>query len=171
VRLDNDVDPEDPHDWSDWVLRSFSRRHRNFVAPTTQLLHDLKDRLQRRLAFTVSYYEHGPCTWSLRGSGPQCQWDTVQNAGVVEWIGPASGLPRTYKAREQSVKTFLETYTSYCNGEVYAFSVEDEYGDVVDSCGGFYSPSDLVRQVKVVVGDKHFAVQGQAAFLWPDGRS
>ena len=32
----------------------------------------------------------------------------------------------------------VETFNQYLNNDVYGFTIEDEDGNVIDSCGGFY---------------------------------
>jgi hypothetical protein len=36
----------------------------------------------------------------------------------------------------------VETYSQWANGETYCWVIEDADGDVIDSCGGYYSEDD-----------------------------
>ena len=40
------------------------------------------------------------------------------------------------------LKGEVETYSQYLNGEVYCYFIKDDSGDIVDSCGGFYSEEE-----------------------------
>lgn len=41
----------------------------------------------------------------------------------------------------------VDTYSAWANGDVYAFTIEDENGNVEDSCGGFYSIEEMVDHI------------------------
>ena len=51
----------------------------------------------------------------------------------------------TKKVRDkvlQRLRSDVEVYSDWANGNVYAFLIEDEHGDVVDSCHGFIGDVD-----------------------------
>jgi hypothetical protein len=129
VGLHHDQFPENPTEYSDWRVVSLCRRHTSFGE-----IED-NDELQRQVnegtAFLLSYFEHGLCRWSLSGEGPQCPWDSVHFAGVLYWEGEE-------KPTEEQARSFIETYTEWCNGSVYGYTIEDEEGEIDDSCFGFY---------------------------------
>jgi hypothetical protein len=41
------------------------------------------------------------------------------------------------------IKSELETYTKWANGEVYGFTLYDDKGELEDSCYGFYDIDDI----------------------------
>lgn len=184
LTLYNDGDgAESPCDWNDkgFQLHSFSNRHKSFTHPR-EFWPDGKPSigLRRKLdcgtAFVLDYFEHSGCVWSLHGSGPRCQWDTADRAGILIWNGKAKDLGRTVEERRAAAKSFLETYTCWCNGEIYGFSVDERvkldcgHEEVrhVDSCGGYYGTDmeymfQLIRDA--VNGDSEVEVKGEAKWL------
>lgn len=135
-----------------WQIYSFSTRHNRFKNPeelideeTGELKEEIKAKLESGLAFFLSYYEHGLCRWSLAGTGPQCQWDTVQRAGIAIWEEDESNLgPTEYVEREKDCKIALDEYTEWCNGNCYFYKITTKKGKVIDSCGGIIG--DYIEQ-------------------------
>lgn len=39
---------------------------------------------------------------------------------------------------QNALSSEIEVYNSWCSGDVYGYSIEDEHGDDVDSCGGYF---------------------------------
>ena len=172
----------------EWELTSFNRRHYNFVDPSTLGIRTiswckepkvynigLRRQLKAGTAFWCSYYEHGQSLWFLPGtySPPDMQWDGAIYAGVLRYCGDLKNLPKEYGLRRNYAEQYLEFYTKLVNGEVYGYVLEDEDGQVVDSCGGFIGTAcvsgmeEAVRQV-LEPGDIIDSVAGDAAFLFDD---
>jgi hypothetical protein len=144
---------ENPLDWNEWELHSFNRRHINFKSPenyglsinnygeveTTQI--GLRRKLDTGTAYVLSYYEHGQCSWFLKGHGlpgSDCQWDGTRVAGLLIWKGKAKDCGKDRKEREKHAISITQTYTDWCNGNVYGFRIFDDEDNEVDSCWGFY---------------------------------
>lgn len=149
-----DVGPhENPLDWSDWEMHSFSRRHSNFRSPdkfglipvsaskagTSRI--GLRRKLDTGTAFVLSYYEHGLCSWFLQGHGEpgtECRWDGALVAGIMIWNGKAKDCGKNFEERQKHAISVTQTYTDWCNGDVYGFKIFDDEDNEVDSCWGFY---------------------------------
>jgi hypothetical protein len=157
-------------------IRSLSTKHVNNISieEIEQLIEHTTDGKEQ--VIPLSYFEHGQCKWGVKGtmsSMPDFNWDGVNFAGV--WIpddeciksvdiwekeAKEKGDPinRNQKFKEMAEQA-CETYTSYCNGEVYGYQIElyrlqfseddpvslleyDDYNpnDMLweDSCWGFY---------------------------------
>lgn len=158
-----DSDLENPAEMEGaWTPYSFSRRHANFRSckdlgfVTNGVLYrannpGLRKKLEVGLAFVLGYYEHGNCVWFLHDDPPtgvEFEWDGVQVAGLLIWEHPAKKMGfKTYEDRRKDAKTFLETYTSWCNGEGYFYCVEDMKGELIDSCGGFYDMDYMLEEI------------------------
>jgi len=179
VNLWHDDMPEDPNEMDGWSAYSFSRRHGNYKNPEDISDEDedgngvpdaeLQKKLDAGLAFFLDYYEHGQCSWSLAGEGPQCQFDTTRMAGLIVWEQDEGDIgATTVEDRRKDAKAFIERFTLWCNGEVYGYTVEavtkchacgaDEEGCVdfdLPSCGGFYSDDldYMVETIKESIGD------------------
>lgn len=158
VRIEYDDSPEDPCKWDVFRVHSFNRRHNSFTDPDDLGLRSLgfRRKLECHTAFMLDYFEHGDGQWSLHGEGMQCQWDTARFAGVLVIENPKDISP---DRRVEAARGFLETYTNWCNGHVFGYSIETEDGDDVDSCWGFYSQEDVVDAINEAIGDKDVVVE------------
>ena len=67
-----------------------------------------------------------------------------------------------------------EVYSEWCKGNVYGYSVEDEKGEIIDSCWGFYDVGekgktgvdDMAEQVRAAVnGDPDVTFEGDCVWL------
>jgi len=164
LRVEYDHDTECPSDWGRWKLVSFSKRHASFSGPAAYIAGlnqfgepipaniGIRRRLQAGTAFVLSYFEHGQCVWSLMGEGPQCRWDGVPVAGILLWDG---GTPPPAEHREADARQFLRTYTAWANGECYWYALEDDQGETIDSCGGFFGLEDALRIARAALPVGH----------------
>lgn len=153
---DDSGDHESPLEYADWRVASFSQRHVSYQHPddfdlTVDDFGDVSSTnvgLRRKLAcgtaFVLSYHEHGSCVWSLKGTGPQCRWDTAQIAGLLLYEGDPRLLPKGVEARAAQAASLLETYTAWCNGWLWGWRIVDDDDDdeVVDACWGYYSEAE-----------------------------
>ena len=90
--------------------------------------------------YPVYRYEHGNVAYR-RGTAngfdiANCGFYFVTESGMNAVGIEASNIPSFIDGE-------LETYTKWCNGEVYAFTLYDEQGNVEESCGGFYDINDI----------------------------
>lgn len=99
----------------------------------------------------IHAYEHGGITIS-HGSF-SCQWDS----GQLGWhYVTKEALESEWGGDEEKAKKYLEAelevYDNYLQGDVWGFTIEDEEGDDVDSCWGFYG--DSLEDMKYHVEDR-----------------
>jgi hypothetical protein len=151
-----------------WKLYSFSRRHDHYGSPDrfgltgewdetgsvefekdderqlTEQAKAFKAKLDKGLAFFLSYYEHGQCSWELNHT-PQrkrgAEFDRVSVAGLLVWEEGEDNLgAKTVDERAKDAEQFLETFTAWCNGECYEYCAKDEDGEELEDvmCSGFY---------------------------------
>jgi len=154
LTVQHDPDTDCPCEDGDgrWQIYSFSTRHNRFKHPdeliddeTGEIKAEIKAKLESGLAFFLSYYEHGLCRWSLAGTGPQCQWDTVSKAGIAIWEEDEDNIgAKTYVDREKDCKIALEEYTEWTNGNCYYYKITTKKGKVIDSCGSIIG--DYIEQ-------------------------
>jgi len=88
----------------------------------------------------VYRYEHGGVSYK-RGSAGGFDYS---NCGF--YIVTAQSISGETLTEEDIVKRIdeeLAEYTQWANGEVYAFTLYDEKGEVEESCGGFYDIEDI----------------------------
>ena len=91
-------------------------------------------------------YDHSGITISTEPFG--CRWDSGQIGFVyitqenIDSYGLVIGGEETWNDYLQRLslrlKNEVKIYDDYICGNVYYYQIEDENGEVVDSCGGFY---------------------------------
>lgn len=97
-------------------------------------------------------YDHSGITMSTKDFGDR--WDS----GQVGWIYVSKkdarrefGWKRITEKRRKEIEEILraevEEYDQYLRGEVYGYVLEDESGERIESCWGFYGPNarDMIR--------------------------
>lgn len=172
ISINNDECTNPAECGASWRPVSYSHRHRNFTHPDKLfkvvrengwlVFHPLDIGLRRRLevglAFHLSYYEHGLCSWFRKGNGgpgTDCRFDGVTHAGLLVFEhGPAAMGAKTYDERAADADKFLQCYTDWCNGHGLSINVRTSEGDQVDGCcGGYYG-----SEYKTVIADTVSAV-------------
>ena len=162
VRIDNDSDCSDPSkECNRWRIYSFHSNHLNHTDPSEFLTESGKfkfqiaRKLQIGLAFPLSYYEHGLGLWSVGGTGPQCNFDTTQFAGMAVWEEPASEMgAKTIEDRQKDLAGELEDYTNWHNGNCYYIDITDnETGEDVERLGGMVGEDQAIDTLKEMLPD------------------
>jgi hypothetical protein len=179
IKVWHDDMPDDPTEGDEWKMYSFSRRHSNYADPDTLGFDEdghpekeLQAKIDKGLAFPLSYFEHGNCVWSLQDTGPQCRFDSVSLAGLLVWEGDDDvHADENVEDRTTFAKAFIEQFTNWCNGEVYGYTVEafkvcecckqdvelseEEANLDLPSCGGYYADDidGMVIDMKTNIGD------------------
>ena len=99
-------------------------------------------------------YDHSGISMRTFSHGQHAGWD----GGYVGFIYATKAdilkeysVKRITKAIKTKVEKILtsevETYSQYLEGDVYFYNVEDENGEVVESCGGFYGMKYAIEEV------------------------
>lgn len=139
--LEHDGDAQNPCDDGNFTVYSLGRNHLNSIG--LERANELLEEHGKR-AFRLSYFEHGSCVWSLQGQGPQCEFDSVSFAGVLVIEGDDDFDFESY------AKSALEEYTSWCNGDVYGYTIKaykllrDSDGDAISSASHYESKEAFV---------------------------
>jgi hypothetical protein len=119
---------------------------------------DQKIKNDEYICLPVFAYIHGNVTLSTKPFS--CQWDSGQS-GIIyvskEKIRKEFGVKRvSLKLMETVIKQLqgeVNTYSRYLNGDVYGYVVEDDQGEEVDSCWGFFEePTQIAEQVERELG-------------------
>jgi len=169
IGIHHDPDCENPlEEWDgQWALYSFHRDHSSTGSDLDKWVEDdkptiaLRKKLSVGLAFVLDYYEHGGFMWSLAGSGPQCQFDTANGAGILVWENKPSDMgAKDFLSRRKDAQSALDTYNAWGNGQCYGFSIETDEGEHLDSCFGHIGPDmeymfDEIRAIVKGYMDKH----------------
>lgn len=155
-RIEQDEDAQSPQDFGDDGLflvadhRDFfvppSKDERNFDVQT--VIDDHKD---THHVFLLEAYIHSGVRLALAGEGnfPDRQWD-VSLLGAVfasksEW--------RTRAKARKAAEQHIETWNQYLSGDVWGVIIEDEEGNHLDSCWGFYGHDYAKEEAARMVAD------------------
>lgn len=168
INLHYDEAPhEGPRDWDN--LGTMTCFHRNYLLGDKHemSIDELEEIVQRDDVFALPLYlyDHSGIGMSTSNHGYpfNCPWDAGQ-VGYI-WVEKETVLKEwsrkrmSEKLENQAYKTLrgeVEVYHQHISGQVYGYVIEDENGDHVDSCWGFYGdPEDyMLREAKGMVDHK-----------------
>lgn len=155
IKIHQDTDAEPPS--QDDEVFMVTTKNRYFVLGKEGFsLDDIRDgeHKEKYHVFPVYAYIHSGVALSLgRGGQFSDPWDSGQigyclvskesfgtEPQVISW----GTIPTAYDA----AKGYLEAWNQYLSGQVYGYEVEDEDGNDVDSCWGFYGYDYAVKEAK-----------------------
>ena len=110
---------------------------------------------QHKFAVEIDKYEHSGISYSVKSEGINCRWDTSSTWAV--WFPDKCAMDeimrfKTLKAqKKRAVELAREACTlfnQWVNGDVWGFRIEDEQGNEIDSCWGFYGIESAREEVK-----------------------
>lgn len=185
------INPADPKEYEDqWRVYSFSTKHSNFKHPIKEFglgpdgsCSDpvLREKLDSGLAFLLSYFEHGACSWFLYQQWPcgteiDKRWDGVELAGLAVWDSDEDHLgAKSYEDRAKDLAELLKAYTCWCNGECYGYSLDELDGSEeetleIESCFGYFGVEQDLKDMfdairEAAEGYDIVKVTGPAAWL------
>ena len=112
----------------------------------------VSEELDRRFIWLPVYcYEHSGLSVSTKRDYPyNDRWDSglfgiiaVEKAGLRKAYGWGAITKKRREEILRSLEEEIEIFDSYCKGEVYGFVVEDEEGEHIDSCYGYYGDEGM----------------------------
>ena len=149
VKVVQDEYPQDPREWDN--LGTMVCFHRNYILGDK---HNFSIEKTKEIAKDKNYlslplflYDHSGIT--MNTTGFSCPWDSGQ-VGIIfvskEMVLKEYNAKRITKKLREKVYDLLraevETYDQYLTDDVYGFRVEDENGEIIESCWGFYGESE-----------------------------
>ena len=145
IRIEAEEYPESPCDmWEE--LGTMVCCHRNYNLGHEQADVDTINELAQNkgnIVLPLYLMDHSGLSMNTGGFG--CPWDSGQ-VGIIyvskeqvrkEW-GVKRISPKLHKQIVACLEGQVETYDDYLTGNVWGYTVEDEDGEVLDSCAGFY---------------------------------
>lgn len=192
-----DEDNESPRKW-DNISKLCIREHRRYDFPNElkinfddlnsyddyevddnyQIIETVGQHEQKKLEgyhmFWLDCYEHSGISFSLSGTGMQCQFDTSRKCGLIaipkhfEWDngpGYSGSVDYTEAEAEEMAKADIEIYNQYMNGEVYGFRLMQSFEPIIwsdsdgrqheykaddeclDSCYGIYDQKEIAEHL------------------------
>ena len=145
VKIYQDEDAQNPRtEWDNFGKMVCARRRYNLG--DEQMSPDEIEEITLRsdvLYLNLYLYEHSGITMSTTGFS--CPWDSGQ-VGIIyvdrDMVFKEFGTRRFTKKLKYKVSQLLrhevKAYDQYLTGDVYGYVVEDEDGENLDSCWGFY---------------------------------
>ena len=95
------------------------------------------------VALPIYLYDHSGLTLSTAPF--RCPWDSGQvgfaymtEKDILDNFMEKRLTRDLEKRAEDLIRGEVEEYSSYLEGDVWCYDIKDEYGNVVDSCCGFY---------------------------------
>lgn len=160
IRIDHDQDCGSPREYDNLgtIATWHSRYKLGDVQPGITPAEYLKTLPTGSIVLPVFMYEHSGIALSC---GPfACPWDSGQ-LGVIS-ITPEK-IRREYSVRHilkklriqvtASLRSEVEEYSKFVNGECYSFAIEDPDGETIDSCCGFIGWEYVQQEARSVVND------------------
>lgn len=155
-RIKQDTDAGNPrHECDNFGHCAFHHRRYNLGDKGQPEMEEMKRLLASGdiIALPVYMYDHSGLT--VRTYPFSCRWDS----GLLGWIYVTKsevrkeyGVKRISKQLAEKVKRILkgeiETLDQYLTGDVWGYIIEDENGEHVDSCWGFYGREYCEQEAK-----------------------
>ena len=145
LRIEQDQDAQSPAEWQDNGLFLVAG-HRDFWVAVPGMEKDwrgydsmrelIPDKEAEYHVFMVEAYIHGGIRLALANQGnfPDRRWD-------VSLCGAIFAAKSEWPLQESALKaagSLIEEWNQYLSGDVWGCIVEDDNGNHVDSCWGFY---------------------------------
>lgn len=143
LKVERDPDPQSPEEWGNTDLflvgrhRSFTVRSIDGVAALDASAFDGKG---SHFAIPLYAYIHSGTHLFLRkgdadtAAGSHAGWDTCEVGTVLvsrtEWPEAEDALA--------AAQSLVAEWNTYLSGDVWGYAIEDEDGNVEDSCWGYY---------------------------------
>lgn len=152
IRIEPDLDPMNPRKEWDNLGTMLCRHPRYELGDEQGSVDEIRDILEGRredvaVALPLYLYDHSGITIST--SPFSCRWDSGM-VGVI-YITKEKAfkeydqkkLTRAFKERLAGyLESEVKAYDQYLTGQVYGYIVEDEEGNRIESCWGFFGETD-----------------------------
>jgi hypothetical protein len=162
IRIEYDEDRESPREWSNvGTMVCFHKRYNLGdgdcgLDPTDfEDFDDLYGFLERRhdaaVILPLYIYDHGGIT--MRTSPFNCRWDSGQVGFIYashDTIRKEYGDgPDSLERAEKCLRGEVEVYDTYLRGDVYGYVAEDQNGDEIASCWGYYGDDGVKEAIEL----------------------
>lgn len=166
IGIDYDPSPESPREWDDLsTIYSNSRRYDFDGHSIEELIEDVGgnvydnvipwDLIAKKYYYRkVWMYDHSGVTVRTGESNPWGSGWTAWDSGlagviVVDKKQAKKEWPKDTKQRaEKWLDGEIQNLDTYVRGEIYGYVIENEDGEEVDSCWGFYDKDEAINDAK-----------------------
>jgi hypothetical protein len=133
---------------------------------------EIEELLNSSIHIPVYLYDHGGIT--INTTGFSCPWDSgLFGYYIVDKndVRKEEGVKRISKKIKEQYKSILKNeiqdWDDYCTGNVFGYSVIDNDGNYLESCGGYYGNSGKEQAIEEA---KSF-IDYRTSFSFNDNRS
>lgn len=122
-----------------FIDRTVHNKH--YGADITNYIPDVENHEE----YVHDQFGHGATIVPLYMSLPNGELTTAkgQFSRFIGYVGSYYGMGH--------IETSLNVVTKWSRGEVYAYTIKDGLGDVIDSCGGFYDYNECVEEARMTI--------------------
>lgn len=150
IKIYYDTDADSPASWGneDYFLCADYRHLYTRDTPLSadecrDAMLDNKAFLKGYYIFPVSIYDHSGIALSL---GTSHGWDYSNYCAFI-CVKREKGWSWAKRQAEKRASNLVDTWNEYLSGEVYGFVSEDEEGEMIDSCWGFYGEDGIKEAI------------------------
>ena len=144
VEIHLDDNPESPREW-DNLGEILYTSHRYVLGDRRVDSEEITKTLARKDVVSLPVYAYIHSGTCLNTTGYSCPWDSGQS-GIIfvtkEQIRKEYSCKIVTKKIREKVLSVLrsevETYSQFCEGQVYGYQIKEKDGEETDSCWGFF---------------------------------
>jgi hypothetical protein len=171
INIDYDPSPESPREWCTLgTIYSNSRRYSPDGHGIEELIEAVGgnpddsvipwDLIGKKYYYLkVWMYEHSGVAISTGESNPwggdYMAWDSgllgviaVKKTDACKEYGKKRACKSVQERAEKCMEGEIEALNTFASGQIYGYTVEDENGEEVDSCWGFYDIDEAISEAK-----------------------
>lgn len=155
IKIMYDESPESPSEWDNLGTIAYKSGSKYVLGYEEFPLEEMEEIANSKEYIWLPVYAYIHSGIALNTGGFSCPWGSGQSGLVFvskQKIRQEYNKKRISKKLTESVKNILksqvETFSQYLNGEVYGFMIEDKEGNCIDSCFGYYGLDFCEEQAK-----------------------
>lgn len=153
IKVYQDSHSENPRDWDNLGTMLYTSNKYDLGDEQADI-EDIKEITERNDIVYLPVYVYDHSVIYLNTTGFSCPWDSGQ-CGIIyvdyETIAKEYGDTITQGIREQVenvLKSEVNMFSQYCEGDIYGYVIEDFGGECLESCWGFYGMDCCVKEAE-----------------------
>lgn len=158
LKIERDENPESPREWCHIGTMVCWHSRYNLGDDQPKCDPDEYEFPKDCIRLPLYLYDHSNIT--MNTTGFMCRWDSGQVGWIFvsrEKVREEYNWKRITAEREDLIRQYLvgevADYDQYLTGDVWGYVIEDEVGDHLDSCWGFY-------------GEEYCRQEGEESLAW-----
>ena len=176
IHIEYEEDPFGPGDWS--LLGTFVHKSNRYSFANDDInvrdysSSEIQELLDSSIYLPVYMYDHSGIT--INTTGFSCPWDSglfgyyIVDKDKVRYEYSVKRISKKLKEKcEKILKNEIQLWDDYCTGNVFSYSVQDNDGNVIDSCSGYYGNSGIAQAINEA---KHF-IDYRTSFNYNDNNN